>query len=261
MSYWNQLLFPSVTIWHWNLFCRTGNKAERRKKTETVGTSTPVTEGKEGETEDQREEEEHRKPLKCIERSHQTTHPRKRRDEKLLDSFTDSTGSTSSHDITAAAGHTDRRTDSAPPPVRCSSRLAAKPRRVHCPSGRLKAPLTRHEHAEGQSRSPAEAAKSAAGTAVPMETSEHGAEAPAAESRERRHRCSSCGKKFFQIGHLKKHQFSHTEEKPFSCQECGKYYTSAESFRAHQVRPEILSFFTSVSLSFPLFLFLPLLFI
>uniref|UniRef100_H3BZ67 Zinc finger protein 408 n=1 Tax=Tetraodon nigroviridis TaxID=99883 RepID=H3BZ67_TETNG len=51
----------------------------------------------------------------------------------------------------------------------------------------------------------------------------------------RRYRCSSCGKKFFQVGHLKKHQFSHMAEKPFSCSECGKNYTSAESFRAHQM--------------------------
>ncbi|XP_034720022.1 zinc finger protein 408-like [Etheostoma cragini] len=55
------------------------------------------------------------------------------------------------------------------------------------------------------------------------------------EVREKRYRCSSCGKKFYQISHLKKHQFSHTEEKPFSCKDCGKSYTSTESFRAHQM--------------------------
>ncbi|XP_029978029.1 zinc finger protein 264-like [Sphaeramia orbicularis] len=55
------------------------------------------------------------------------------------------------------------------------------------------------------------------------------------EVRERRYRCSTCGKKFYQTGHLKKHQFTHTEGKPFSCTECGKKYTSVESFRAHQL--------------------------
>ncbi|XP_077476769.1 uncharacterized protein LOC144089580 isoform X7 [Stigmatopora argus] len=55
------------------------------------------------------------------------------------------------------------------------------------------------------------------------------------EVRERRYKCSKCGKKFYQVGHLKKHLFSHTESKPFSCQDCGKNYTSAESFKAHQL--------------------------
>lgn len=120
---------------------------------------------------------------------------------------------------------------SAAPALRCSSRLAAKPRRVH----RL------HRVRGGASRDPAqpadgsqlssEAAASTPATAVPVPVT------PGAVggARERRYRCSSCGKRFFQVGHLKKHQFSHTQEKPFRCGECGKSYTSAESFRAHQV--------------------------
>ncbi|XP_078029389.1 zinc finger protein 408 isoform X2 [Epinephelus lanceolatus] len=149
---------------------------------------------------------------------------------------------------------TDRQTDSgdlsAPPPVRCSSRLAAKPRRVHCLSSRGKQPpavLDPPGQTEGQSQSSAEDDTCVTEKEVPMKISRPDAEETAAardaretlsghpEVRERRYRCSSCGKKFYQIGHLKKHQFSHTAEKPFSCQECGKSYTSAESFRAHQM--------------------------
>ncbi|KAF1393234.1 hypothetical protein PFLUV_G00036420 [Perca fluviatilis] len=156
----------------------------------------------------------------------------------------------------------DRQTESesdrglaVPPPVRCSSRLAAKPRRVHRLTSRGRQPPPAcpdpATQTEGQSRSSAEHAASVPEKAASVEISHPDAEANSEaiaaacvagaslpwppEVRERRYRCSSCGKKFYQIGHLKKHQFSHTEEKPFSCQDCGKNYTSAESFRAHQM--------------------------
>lgn len=138
-------------------------------------------------------------------------------------------------DTATPAGHT------VPPPVRWSSRLAAKPRRVHCLTHRLKTPRTcpaLPKHIEGQERgSSTEDAESVTDKTVSMETPQQDAATSAAqpETRERRYRCFSCGKSFFQIGHLKKHQFSHTTEKPFSCSECGRSYTSAESFRAHQV--------------------------
>lgn len=197
------------------------------------------------------EEEQHRKPRRCIRRSHATTNPRKRRTEKLSDCRTDRTTDASSPDDAAAGEHTentgDVAGDSAPPPVRCSSRLAAKPRRVHRLSCRVKrSPTGPDPPSQPDGQSATEAAESAAEN-VTVKTTQPDAEAAAAadtwspEARERRYRCSSCGKKFFQIGHLKKHQFSHTEEKPFSCPECGKSYTSAESFRAHQV--DHLSFF------------------
>ncbi|XP_060924487.1 zinc finger protein 408-like, partial [Limanda limanda] len=126
---------------------------------------------------------------------------------------------------TAPQGH------SAPPPVRCSSRLAAKPRRVHCQAA---APPDPPGHTEGKGRSSAQGARCIPEKMVSIKTLHAEAEA-AVEIRERRYRCSSCGKTFYQLSHLKKHQFSHTEEKPFSCQECGRSYTSAESFRAHQM--------------------------
>uniref|UniRef100_A0A3Q4GX72 C2H2-type domain-containing protein n=1 Tax=Neolamprologus brichardi TaxID=32507 RepID=A0A3Q4GX72_NEOBR len=130
----------------------------------------------------------------------------------------------------------------APAPVRCSSRLAAKPRRVHCLNSRVKrlhARLDSSKRLEAQSQTSTKDGKSS--TEIPE------AEMAAAlcpdgvahmwhsETRERRYKCPICGKRFYQIGHLKKHQFSHTDEKPFTCQECGKNYTSAESFKAHQM--------------------------
>ncbi|XP_037615348.1 zinc finger protein 408 isoform X2 [Sebastes umbrosus] len=258
----------------------TDNK-EHTKEPETVVTSISIIQEKGVETEDKQEttqeetedkqeeeeeEEQYRNPRRCIKRSHPTTHLRKRRAKITLESHTDN------NIISTAGGHTDstgsvpaaverqtdckppdRRTDSgglsALPPVRCSSRLAAKPRRVHCRKQQPTSdPDPPTQTAEGQSRSSTEdAATSVTEKVVPVTISHPDAEAIQAarvagatlllhpEIRERRYRCSSCGKKFYQIGHLKKHQFSHTEEKPFSCQECGKSYTSAESFRAHQM--------------------------
>ncbi|XP_035507574.1 zinc finger protein 408 [Morone saxatilis] len=243
----------------------TDEKVEQKTDPETVFTNTSIIQEKEEEDNQERTQEEeeqvrHRKPRRCIKRSHPTAHMRKRKAEKTLDchTHTDRTHNTSSNNVTTAGGHrdstgsvpaaADRQTDSEPPPVRCSSRLAAKPRRVHCLTSRVRQPPACPEppqQAEG--RSCAEDAKSVTEQVVSTKTLPPDTEAAAAacvvgaaltwqpEIRERRYRCSSCGKKFFQIGHLKKHQFSHTEEKPFSCQECGKNYTSAESFRAHQM--------------------------
>ncbi|XP_049905183.1 zinc finger protein 408 [Epinephelus moara] len=258
-------------------------RIENKVEPETAATNISIVQEKGEETEDKQEEEEdeeqHRNLHRCIKRSHLTTHLRKRRAAKTTHTHTDN------DNITTAGGHTDRtgghtdrtgghtdrtgpaavdrqshckptdrQTDSgdlsAPPPVRCSSRLAAKPRRVHCLSSRGKQPpavLDPPGQTEGQSHSSAEDDTSVTEKEVPMKISRPDAEETAAahdagaalsrhpEVRERRYRCSSCGKKFYQIGHLKKHQFSHTAEKPFSCQECGKSYTSAESFRAHQM--------------------------
>uniref|UniRef100_A0A673C515 C2H2-type domain-containing protein n=1 Tax=Sphaeramia orbicularis TaxID=375764 RepID=A0A673C515_9TELE len=115
----------------------------------------------------------------------------------------------------------------APPAVRCSSRLASKPRQVHRLSNRGHRPPP-HPEAEADAPGHTDGPDLSISTApkVSMEM---------VEVRERRYRCSTCGKKFYQTGHLKKHQFTHTEGKPFSCTECGKKYTSVESFRAHQL--------------------------
>uniref|UniRef100_A0A3B3XT65 C2H2-type domain-containing protein n=1 Tax=Poecilia mexicana TaxID=48701 RepID=A0A3B3XT65_9TELE len=122
----------------------------------------------------------------------------------------------------------DRLTDKpnlpVPPPVRSSSRLAAKPRRFHSMSAGSK-----HHPASDSSKTTKGQSKDSA------EAPEVSPAAGWSEVRERRYRCSSCGKRFYQLGHLRKHQFSHTDEKPFRCRDCGKNYTSSESFRAHQL--------------------------
>ncbi|KAG8438273.1 hypothetical protein GDO86_008820 [Hymenochirus boettgeri] len=45
--------------------------------------------------------------------------------------------------------------------------------------------------------------------------------------------CTDCGKIFSQLGHLRKHSFTHSGLKPFMCPECGKTYSSEESFKGH----------------------------
>eukprot|EP00066_Takifugu_rubripes_P018850 XP_011608116.1 PREDICTED: zinc finger protein 408 [Takifugu rubripes] len=189
--------------------------------------------------------------------SERTSYPAAGRVDRTGDQ-TDSTGDRTGvqNETNASGGHTDRtgcqrdvpgchrdstgdaeaevrQVCSAPPALRCSSRLAAKPRRVHRIKGRANRDPA--EQTGGRSLIATEATTSAAGPKVALTPDGEGGAEKQSEVRERRHRCSSCGKKFFQIGHLKKHQFSHTEEKPFSCSECGKNYTSAESFRAHQM--------------------------
>ncbi|XP_072527625.1 zinc finger protein 408 isoform X2 [Salminus brasiliensis] len=52
-------------------------------------------------------------------------------------------------------------------------------------------------------------------------------------SRERKYKCDLCAKRFFQLCHLKKHEFTHSGLKPYACTECDKTYSSQESYRAH----------------------------
>ncbi|XP_070410752.1 zinc finger protein 408-like isoform X2 [Nothobranchius furzeri] len=215
------------------------------KEAEAVITKKTKEGPKKKELKSQDEEEEH----SCLRRSHPITLGRKRR-IKIIQS-NQSPECDIQQDIpsdTADVGHSnavpsDKDTDDSLPAslsVRCSSRLAAKPRRVHSLSSR-----TRHPPAGSDSpkQNEEQSKDSAEGLDVSPSHPESVVTACPAEKvselqpevRERRYSCSSCGKKFFQIGHLKKHQFSHTHEKPFTCQACGKHYTSAESFKAHQM--------------------------
>ncbi|XP_047435775.1 zinc finger protein 408 [Mugil cephalus] len=186
---------------------------------------------KEVETDDKQKErmqegeEGSENPSRCIRQSNPTTTRRKRTVRTVADG------------PESVLSSVDEGTT---PSVRCSSRLAAKPRRVHCLSGRAqKRPDVPERTAAPSQSSTVPAPKTSrpdadadADESTPAVTS---SQSGLTENRERRYRCSTCGKRFYQMGHLKKHQFSHTEEKPFTCKECGKNYTSAESFRAHQM--------------------------
>ncbi|KAM9825048.1 uncharacterized protein ACBT44_005869 isoform 2-T2 [Syngnathus typhle] len=135
------------------------------------------------------------------------------------------------------------------PSVRCSSRLAAKPRQVHCQTSqgkKLTGQTNPDRHIDRQesftlvTKSSAEAAVSMATShsdAMPVRASNATVEASTwcPEVKEKRYRYSSCGKKFDQIAHLRKHQFSRTKTKAFTCKECGKKCTSAEASKAHQL--------------------------
>ncbi|XP_070410784.1 zinc finger protein 408 isoform X2 [Nothobranchius furzeri] len=223
----------------------TAESMDEIKEAEAVITKKTKEGPKKKELKSQDEEEEH----SCLRRSHPITLGRKRR-IKIIQS-NQSPECDIQQDIpsdTADVGHSnavpsDKDTDDSLPAslsVRCSSRLAAKPRRVHSLSSR-----TRHPPAGSDSpkQNEEQSKDSAEGLDVSPSHPESVVTACPAEKvselqpevRERRYSCSSCGKKFFQIGHLKKHQFSHTHEKPFTCQACGKHYTSAESFKAHQM--------------------------
>ncbi|MED6287682.1 hypothetical protein CHARACLAT_018758 [Characodon lateralis] len=189
----------------------------------------------------QSKEEQHRQTV--IKQSRSSTQRRKRR-MKTIRHEPSSDCDEEQDRSTDTAAMVDESRLPAPPAVRFSSRLAAKPRRVHSTSVRSGRPPARRDSSkqtEGQSRILAEAPTVSCST-PPPETESIGAASPAKEApewqpeiRERRYRCTSCGKRFYQLGHLRKHQFSHTDEKPFSCQDCGKNYTSSESFRVHQM--------------------------
>ncbi|KAL2088770.1 hypothetical protein ACEWY4_015669 [Coilia grayii] len=145
-------------------------------------------------------------------------------------------------------------------PVRSSSRLAAKPRKVHTLVSRIHKRL--HERKvrtlQQQVKEELQSAHCADnGPAVqevglededaihPVKTDDEINEAKQNDSltlnpnllqlnvRERRYKCDQCDKSFFQLCHLKKHKFTHSDLKPYLCTECGKNYSSQESFRAH----------------------------
>ncbi|KAM7014996.1 zinc finger protein 408 [Tautogolabrus adspersus] len=192
-------------------------------------------EDRQEEDEDIKEEEEDRESPRCIKRRKLSSYRRR----SIYRVQTADTGC-KNNDNNDLPHRVDSCVLPAPPPIRCSSRLAAKPRRIHFLSDRGKQHLDPPTQTERQSVSTTERVGSMKASDLDSEEAHAESERGAGLTcpvvvRERRYKCFSCGKKFFQIGHLKKHQFSHTDQKPFRCDECGRSYTSAESFRAHQM--------------------------
>ncbi|TRY82385.1 hypothetical protein DNTS_002479, partial [Danionella cerebrum] len=103
---------------------------------------------------------------------------------------------------------------------RVSSRLAAKPRKVHSSIIRI---YNRQDTKLSETINERNLSECKDG---PKQTEEF-------KIRERKYKCDNCDKCFFQLCHLKKHKLTHQNQKPYSCSECGKAYSSPESFKAH----------------------------
>ncbi|KAL1007040.1 hypothetical protein UPYG_G00081120 [Umbra pygmaea] len=144
--------------------------------------------------------------------------------------------------------------------VRTSSRLAAKPRKVHSLVSRIQKRFQEHKnrtldclsnleitHKVGDENG--DASLETTITASENITSDEivnnidkgkmkdpedvGSVPNPCKTRERRYKCDQCDKSFFQLCHLKKHKFTHCDLKPYLCTECGKNYSSQENYRAH----------------------------
>lgn len=140
--------------------------------------------------------------------------------------------------------------------VRASCRLAMKPRTVHSLSSHLikqsrrqrsgidahvsknsqtKQTTTKHRQESQESSIHEENANS---DDKPKDRSMHVQRGKKVSQdmenpRERKYKCDECEKSFFQLCHLKKHKFTHSELKPYACTECAKCYRSKESYHAH----------------------------
>uniref|UniRef100_A0A9J8BDF5 Zinc finger protein 408 n=1 Tax=Cyprinus carpio carpio TaxID=630221 RepID=A0A9J8BDF5_CYPCA len=121
--------------------------------------------------------------------------------------------------------------------LRASSRLAAKPRKVHSSTIRI------YKRQDPKNRSDLSSKKKLSdnkdNTMQTLYTNEDSSAEQNEQDflhfviRERKYKCDECDKSFFQLCHLKKHRFTHQNQKPYACTECGKTYSSQESFQAH----------------------------
>lgn len=121
--------------------------------------------------------------------------------------------------------------------LRASSRLAAKPRKVHSSA---KCMYKRHDPKNRPDLSSKKKLLNNKDDSMQMlsvkeesSTEQNEQDFPHFNIRERKYKCEECDKSFFQLCHLKKHKYTHQNQKPYTCTECGKSYSSQESFQAH----------------------------
>lgn len=55
-------------------------------------------------------------------------------------------------------------------------------------------------------------------------------------SMDKAHVCPHCNKRFKRLEHVKRHERSHTQEKPFCCsfENCGRFFTRSDNLKAHE---------------------------
>src|ERR1700754_4829903 len=57
---------------------------------------------------------------------------------------------------------------------------------------------------------------------------------PPKTDKPRPHVCTTCGRSFARLEHLKRHERSHTKEKPFECPECTRCFARRDLLLRHQ---------------------------